>query len=180
MRILWLVPGPQISYLTPCSSVSPSVKKKKCCRGQMKSWIWQHKGNWKVLQIHLYHHCLNSNRRNVLGVKQSSLLGQAVTQQKGQPERGGAPSSTLRASSGLCLKYILQLWMQEVAFIALLCAELRPSFTYHFPRGVLGESAYTLCSPGSKLRSNSSDGKSALNAPGQGSVPVPPLGLLWP
>ena len=58
-------------------------------------------------------------------------------------------------------------------YCAVMC-KLRPSFTYHFSQRSAWRISIHACSAGSKLRSNSSDGKSALNAPGQGSVPVPP------
>ena len=71
--------------------------------------------------------------------------------------------------------------MQEVAFTALLCANCAPASHTTFPRGVLGQSAYTLALQAlNSEKNNSSDGKSALKAPCQGSVPVPPRSSVAP
>lgn len=112
-------------------------------------------------------------------VKQSSLLGQAVTQQKGQPEREEVLRAAHCGPAVDCALSISSAVDAGVAFIALLCANCAPTSHTTFPRGVLGESAYTLALQALNSRSNSSDGKSALNALAR-ALFLFLLGLLWP
>ena len=153
MRILWLVPGAQIGNLTPCSSLSPSVKKKKkkCCGGQMKSWIGQHKGNSGKSYRYTCIIIASTPIGECSGGEAIKSPGPGCNSAEGTAREEVLRAARCRPAVDCALSTSSAVDAGSRLYCAVMC-KLRPSFTYHFSQ----RSAWTIsihaCSAGSKLR----------------------------